>query len=44
LLAASPATLAIPGTGSLIRLEENVAAARLHLTAEDLHDMKAAHG
>jgi aryl-alcohol dehydrogenase-like predicted oxidoreductase len=36
LLATSPATLAIPGTGSLDHLSENVAAAGLRLTADDL--------
>jgi aryl-alcohol dehydrogenase-like predicted oxidoreductase len=44
LLAASPVTLAIPGTGSLSHLEENMAAARLHLTAADLRDLKTAPG
>ncbi|MFF5263075.1 oxidoreductase [Actinomadura viridis] len=36
LLALSPATLAIPGTSSLEHLEENVAAAGIRLTGEDL--------
>jgi aryl-alcohol dehydrogenase-like predicted oxidoreductase len=36
LLAASPALLAIPGTGSLNHLEENIAAAGIRLTEEDL--------
>ncbi|MFJ6696175.1 oxidoreductase [Streptomyces sp. NPDC091272] len=36
LLASSPAVLAIPGTGSLDHLEENVAAGELDLTEEDL--------
>ncbi|GAA3923224.1 aldo/keto reductase [Actinomadura viridis] len=36
LLALSPATLAIPGTGSLDHLEENVAATGVRLTDEDL--------
>jgi pyridoxine 4-dehydrogenase len=36
LLAHSPVTLAIPGTSSVAHLEENVAAADLRLTAEDL--------
>jgi aryl-alcohol dehydrogenase-like predicted oxidoreductase len=36
LLATSPATLAIPGTGSLDHLSENLAAAGLRLTADDL--------
>jgi aryl-alcohol dehydrogenase-like predicted oxidoreductase len=39
LLARSPNILLIPGTGSLAHLEENVAAARLQLTAEDLADL-----
>jgi len=36
LLAASPVMLPIPGTGSLAHLEENVAAASLRLTPEDI--------
>ncbi|MFI7027836.1 oxidoreductase [Microbispora rosea] len=36
LLAASPVSLAIPGTGSLDHLEENMGAGRIRLTAEDL--------
>jgi aryl-alcohol dehydrogenase-like predicted oxidoreductase len=36
LLATSPATLAIPGTSSLDHLTENMAAAGLRLTADDL--------
>lgn len=36
LLAISPMTLAIPGTSSLDHLTENIAAANLRLTAEDL--------
>jgi pyridoxine 4-dehydrogenase len=39
LLATSPVTLAIPGTGSLDHLAENVAAAGLHLTADDLAEL-----
>jgi aryl-alcohol dehydrogenase-like predicted oxidoreductase len=39
LLAASPVALAIPGTGSLDHLEENMAAAGIRLTAEDLADL-----
>jgi aryl-alcohol dehydrogenase-like predicted oxidoreductase len=39
LLATSPATLAIPGTGSLDHLTENVAAAGLRLTADDLAEL-----
>ncbi|MBP2703007.1 aldo/keto reductase [Microbispora sp. RL4-1S] len=36
LLAVSPVTLAIPGTGSLAHLEENMAAGRLRLAPEDV--------
>lgn len=36
LLALSPVTLAIPGTGSIAHLEENVAAGAIELTPEDL--------
>lgn len=36
LLATSPVALAIPGTGSIAHLEENMAAADIHLTDEDL--------
>lgn len=36
LLAKSPAMLPIPGTSSVTHLEENVAAARIHLSASDL--------
>lgn len=39
LLAASPATLAIPGTGSLRHLVENMAAAAINLTAKDLAEL-----
>ncbi|MBX6722004.1 MAG: aldo/keto reductase, partial [Dactylosporangium sp.] len=39
LLAISPATLAIPGTSSLDHLVENIAAAGLRLTAEDLAEL-----
>jgi pyridoxine 4-dehydrogenase len=39
LLATSPVMLAIPGTGSLEHLEENVAAAGLALTEADLADL-----
>jgi aryl-alcohol dehydrogenase-like predicted oxidoreductase len=39
LLAVSPITLAIPGTGSPEHLEENVAAAAIQLTEEDLTDL-----
>jgi pyridoxine 4-dehydrogenase len=36
LLAASPVMLPIPGTGGLAHLAENVGAASVRLTAEDL--------
>jgi pyridoxine 4-dehydrogenase len=36
LLGHSPVTLAIPGTSSLAHLEENVAAARLNLSGDDI--------
>jgi pyridoxine 4-dehydrogenase len=39
LLKISPATLAIPGTGSLAHLEENVAAGSIALTAEDVAEL-----
>ncbi|WP_399886807.1 aldo/keto reductase [Streptomyces sp. BBFR51] len=39
LLASSPVTLAIPGTGSPAHLEENTAAGSIVLTAEDLTDL-----
>ncbi len=39
LLATSPVMLAIPGTGSLAHLEENVAAAALSLTEENLAEL-----
>ncbi|MFL6055072.1 MAG: aldo/keto reductase [Actinoallomurus sp.] len=39
LLASSPVMLAIPGTGSLDHLEDNVAAAGVRLTEEDLTDL-----
>jgi len=41
LLAQSPVTLAIPGTGSIAHLEENVAAGDLELSDEDLADLRA---
>jgi pyridoxine 4-dehydrogenase len=41
LLARSPVMLAIPGTGSLAHLEENMAASRINLTAEDLAELGA---
>ncbi|GAB2866514.1 aldo/keto reductase [Actinoallomurus bryophytorum] len=40
LLAISPVMLAIPGTGSPEHLEENIAAAGLELTEEDLADLE----
>lgn len=39
LLAASPMMLLIPGTSSVVHLEENTAAAEIKLTDEDLQDM-----
>ncbi|GGZ43021.1 aldo/keto reductase [Streptomyces bluensis] len=39
LLASSPVTLAIPGTGSLSHLEDNMNAAGITLTEEDLADL-----
>ncbi|MGV9555147.1 oxidoreductase [Streptomyces sp. NPDC003522] len=39
LLARSPVTLAIPGTGSPAHLEENIAAGAIVLTPEDLSDL-----
>jgi aryl-alcohol dehydrogenase-like predicted oxidoreductase len=39
LLAISPVTLAIPGTGSPEHLEENMAAAHISLTGEDLAEL-----
>ncbi|MFF8319083.1 aldo/keto reductase [Streptomyces bobili] len=39
LLASSPVALAIPGTGSLSHLEDNMAAAGITLTEEDLADL-----
>ncbi|MGP3989832.1 oxidoreductase [Streptomyces sp. 3N207] len=40
LLATSPSVLAIPGTGSLAHLEENLAANDLRLSDEDLSDLR----
>lgn len=40
LLATSPTVLAIPGTGSLEHLEENLAANNLSLSDEDLSDLR----
>jgi aryl-alcohol dehydrogenase-like predicted oxidoreductase len=39
LLHASPAMLPIPGTGSLDHLEENVAAAEIELSADDMREL-----
>jgi aryl-alcohol dehydrogenase-like predicted oxidoreductase len=39
LLASSPVALAIPGTGSLPHLEDNMAAAAITLTDDDLADL-----
>jgi pyridoxine 4-dehydrogenase len=39
LLTISPVTLAIPGTGSLAHLEENIAAGAIALTDEDVADL-----
>jgi pyridoxine 4-dehydrogenase len=44
LLALSPVTLAIPGTGSLAHLEENIAAGSLTLTPDDLADLGGGTG
>jgi pyridoxine 4-dehydrogenase len=41
LLATSPVLLAIPGTGSLEHLEQNMATAAIHLTDQDLADLAA---
>jgi pyridoxine 4-dehydrogenase len=41
LLHASPAMLPIPGTGSLAHLEENIAAAAIELSAEDMDALDA---
>jgi aryl-alcohol dehydrogenase-like predicted oxidoreductase len=39
LLARSPAMLVIPGTSSTAHLEENIAAAELRLTPQDLREL-----
>lgn len=39
LLASSPVTLAIPGTGSLAHLEDNIDTGAISLTSEDLCDL-----
>jgi aryl-alcohol dehydrogenase-like predicted oxidoreductase len=41
LLARSPVMLAIPGTGSVGHLEENMAASRINLTPEDVAELAA---
>jgi aryl-alcohol dehydrogenase-like predicted oxidoreductase len=41
LLAQRPWIVPIPGTTKLGRLEENIGAARLELTAEELQDLEA---
>jgi aryl-alcohol dehydrogenase-like predicted oxidoreductase len=42
MLARSPAVLVIPGTGSVAHLEDNVAAAALELTADEVAAVAAA--
>ncbi|MFY9990041.1 MAG: aldo/keto reductase, partial [Rhodoplanes sp.] len=39
LLARSPVMVPIPGTSSLAHLDENVAAAQISLSTEDLHEL-----
>ena len=39
LLARSPVMLPIPGTGSVAHLEENIAAAALQLTADEVQSL-----
>jgi pyridoxine 4-dehydrogenase len=39
LLARSPVMLAIGGTGSIEHLQENMAASRINLTAEDMAEL-----
>ena len=41
-LAQKPWIVPIPGTTKLNRLEENVGAARVELTLDDLHDIESA--
>ncbi len=43
LLKRSPAMLPIPGTGSIAHLDENIAAAALHLSDEEFHLLGDAH-
>ena len=42
LLAQKPWIVPIPGTTKLNRLEENIGAARIELTSDDLSDIEAA--
>jgi aryl-alcohol dehydrogenase-like predicted oxidoreductase len=42
LVARSPVLLPIPGTSKVSHLEENIAAADLKLTAEEMSDLEAA--
>ena len=42
LLAKKPWIVPIPGTGSIARLDENLAAANVQLTAEDVRELDAA--
>lgn len=42
LLARSPVMLPIPGTSQVVHLEENVAAAGVQLSAEEMHEMETA--
>ncbi|GHO72691.1 oxidoreductase [Ktedonobacter sp. SOSP1-85] len=44
LLALSPVTIAIPGTGSLAHLEENIATGSIALTPQDLADLHVTEG
>jgi aryl-alcohol dehydrogenase-like predicted oxidoreductase len=39
LLARSPVIVPIPGTSSVAHLDDNVAAARILLSTEDLHEL-----
>jgi pyridoxine 4-dehydrogenase len=43
LLATSPVTLAIPGTSSLDHLTDNIAAAGIRLTSDDLAELSEQH-
>lgn len=44
LLAKSPALLPIPGTGSLAHVDENIAAAGIHLSADEVSTLTSAAG